>query len=120
MDNNNNNDNNDPIINYSYTVHQALLELAASRDIVLEWAQDSTTMYYRTVDNPNTVTKIDMHQQTNLDPTTLLSIILGTREPLALYSMSRVVGYFSRISNWNKSKIGELKDRQSGNYGVPA
>ena len=115
-------DSNDdvPLINYSYDLHLKLLELAASRDIVLEWAQDSTTMYYRTVDNPNTVTKIDMHQQTNLDPTTLLSIILGTREPLALYSMSRVVGYFSRISNWNKSKIGELRDRQSGNYGVPS
>lgn len=33
--------------------------------------------------------------------------------------MSRVVGYFSRIDNWNKSKKGELKDRQKGNYSLP-
>ncbi len=35
-----------------------------------------------------------------------------------VYAMTRVVGYFSRIHNWNKSKIGELKDRHRGNYSV--
>ncbi len=35
-----------------------------------------------------------------------------------VYGMTRVVGYFSRIPNWNKSKIGELKDRHRGNYSV--
>jgi len=30
--------------------------------------------------------------------------------------MSRVVGYFSIIENWNKSKQTELKQRQKGNY----
>jgi ribonucleoside-triphosphate reductase (formate) len=34
------------------------------------------------------------------------------------YGLSRVVGYFSRINNWNKSKIAELKSRQKGNYDV--
>ena len=33
-----------------------------------------------------------------------------------VYHMSRVVGYFARIGNWNNSKLGELKDRQAGNY----
>jgi len=28
------------------------------------------------------------------------------------------VGYYSKITNWNKNKIGELKDRHSGNYKV--
>ncbi len=32
--------------------------------------------------------------------------------------ITRIVGYYSRINNWNKSKVGELKDRQSGNYSV--
>jgi anaerobic ribonucleoside-triphosphate reductase len=32
--------------------------------------------------------------------------------------MTRVVGYFSRVHNWNKSKIGELADRHKGNYSV--
>ncbi len=35
-----------------------------------------------------------------------------------VYGVSRVVGYFSRITNWNKSKVGELKDRQRGNYSL--
>ncbi len=32
---------------------------------------------------------------------------------------TRVVGYFSKIQNWNKSKrYGELVARQRGRYGV--
>jgi len=31
---------------------------------------------------------------------------------------SRVVGYFSMIDNWNKSKLAEFKDRQKGNYSI--
>ncbi|MHA1441749.1 MAG: anaerobic ribonucleoside-triphosphate reductase [Candidatus Heimdallarchaeota archaeon] len=30
--------------------------------------------------------------------------------------ISRVVGYFSVIENWNKSKKAEFKQRQQGNY----
>ncbi|MFH1868965.1 MAG: hypothetical protein ABH843_08350 [Candidatus Omnitrophota bacterium] len=33
-----------------------------------------------------------------------------------IYHVTRVVGYYSRIQNWNKSKIGELKDRHAGEY----
>ena len=33
-----------------------------------------------------------------------------------VYGMSRVVGYFSVIENWNNSKKSELKRRQNGNY----
>jgi anaerobic ribonucleoside-triphosphate reductase len=33
-----------------------------------------------------------------------------------VYGISRVVGYFSIIDNWNKSKKAELKRRQEGNY----
>jgi len=33
-------------------------------------------------------------------------------------SVSRIVGYFSVIKNWNKSKIEELNARHAGNYGV--
>jgi len=35
-----------------------------------------------------------------------------------LYGVTRIVGYYSRISNWNKSKIGELHDRHMGRYSV--
>ncbi|MDR2391210.1 MAG: anaerobic ribonucleoside-triphosphate reductase [Planctomycetota bacterium] len=49
---------------------------------------------------------------------TLEDVLIGRREPQVLQHMTRVVGYFSRIENWNKSKIGELKDRHKGDYAV--
>ncbi len=33
-----------------------------------------------------------------------------------VYGMSRVVGYYSIIENWNDSKKAELRDRQNGSY----
>ncbi|NHJ32280.1 MAG: hypothetical protein FK732_05415 [Asgard group archaeon] len=33
-----------------------------------------------------------------------------------VYGISRVVGYFSVIDNWNNSKQAELKRRQKGKY----
>lgn len=35
-----------------------------------------------------------------------------------VYGMSRVVGYYSIIENWNESKQAELKDRQAGQYKI--
>ncbi|MDD5504565.1 MAG: anaerobic ribonucleoside-triphosphate reductase [Candidatus Omnitrophica bacterium] len=37
-----------------------------------------------------------------------------------VYGMTRIVGYYSRINNWNKSKLGELEDRRQNpaNYAV--
>ena len=32
--------------------------------------------------------------------------------------ITRIVGYYSRIENWNKSKFGELKDRHKGDYKI--
>ena len=49
---------------------------------------------------------------------TLREVILGQREAHPLFHVSRIVGYFSRIENWNKSKIGELADRHAGDYRI--
>ena len=48
------------------------------------------------------------------------AVLLGQREPVVLQHMTRVVGYYSRIENWNKSKIGELRDRHKGDYAILA
>jgi hypothetical protein len=48
----------------------------------------------------------------------LEDVLTGRREPQVLLHVTRVVGYFSRVSNWNKSKLGELKDRHRGNYAI--
>ena len=47
-----------------------------------------------------------------------LILALETGLFMRLHGVTRIVGYFSRINNWNKSKIGELHDRHSGDYGV--
>jgi len=48
----------------------------------------------------------------------LEDVLTGKREPQVLFHMTRVVGYYSRVDNWNQSKVGELKDRQKGNYAM--
>lgn len=48
----------------------------------------------------------------------LEDVLTGLREPQVLQHMTRVVGYFSRVENWNRSKVGELKDRHKGNYAI--
>ena len=35
-----------------------------------------------------------------------------------LVCYSRVCGYFSRVENWNPSKLGERKDRMAGTYSL--
>lgn len=35
-----------------------------------------------------------------------------------VYGITRIVGYYSRVNNWNPSKLAELRDRQKGNYKI--
>jgi hypothetical protein len=49
---------------------------------------------------------------------TLEGILTGQREARVLSHMTRVVGYFSRVENWNRSKVGELHGRQRGDYSM--
>lgn len=48
----------------------------------------------------------------------LEGVFLGTRQPRILTHVTRIVGYFSQLQNWNRSKIAELRDRQKGNYSL--
>lgn len=45
------------------------------------------------------------------------AVLLGERHPEVLRTYARIVGYFSRTSNWNRSKLTELRDRGKGDYG---
>lgn len=40
------------------------------------------------------------------------------RNPIMLHGVTRIVGYYSRVTNWNKSKVGELRDRHQSNYAL--
>src|SRR5574337_559563 len=52
------------------------------------------------------------------NPMNVLIDALKTNEFIKVLGITRIVGYYSRVTNWNRSKIGELRDRQKGNYGV--
>lgn len=52
------------------------------------------------------------------NPLNVLIDALKTNEFIKVLGVTRIVGYYSRVANWNRSKIGELRDRQKGNYGV--
>lgn len=47
-----------------------------------------------------------------------IDVFNGDRHDICLDGVTRIVGYYSRVKNWNKSKIGELRDRQNGEYGT--
>ena len=47
-----------------------------------------------------------------------ISVIRNDRKPIVLEGVTRIVGYYSRVNNWNKSKVGELRDRTQRNYGL--
>jgi hypothetical protein len=49
---------------------------------------------------------------------TLEEVLVGQRDPEVLYHMTRIVGYYSRVENWNNSKLGEMKARIKGSYGL--
>ncbi len=48
----------------------------------------------------------------------LMSVLNGDRPSIVCLGITRIVGYYSRVNNWNKSKVGELRDRNQRNYGV--
>jgi hypothetical protein len=46
----------------------------------------------------------------------LIDVIQERRDPSVLRHVSRVVGYFSSLNNWNKSKLAENQSRHRGSY----
>ena len=85
---------------------------AASIQNLVEKTYNSTQAAQLTISPEFTICR-DCHRSTPG-----LKAACGHCSSTDVYGMTRVVGYFSRIPNWNKSKIGELKDRHRGNYSV--
>lgn len=48
----------------------------------------------------------------------VVNCVLGREQPEVLTHQARVVGYFSNVKNWNRSKRAELRDRGRGDYRV--
>ena len=61
--------------------------------------------------------KVELEVLKHTNAQNILAVFNG-REPIIMDGITRVCGYMSKISNWNKSKIGELQDRRKGNYRI--
>ena len=49
----------------------------------------------------------------------LIDVLLGRRDAKVMRHVTRIVGYYSELQNWNGSKLAELADRHKGEYGLP-
>jgi hypothetical protein len=84
----------------------------------IEEGQDGTSAVL--VRHLTTDSKFRVEISTVLDQPweTLEAVLTEKRESRVLSHMTRVVGYFSKVENWNRSKVGELKGRQRGDYSL--
>lgn len=48
----------------------------------------------------------------------LEGVLTEKREIKVLDGYARICGYFSRVSSWNRSKLGEQEARRKGNYKI--
>ncbi|MFH1173254.1 MAG: anaerobic ribonucleoside-triphosphate reductase [Candidatus Margulisiibacteriota bacterium] len=84
--------------------------LESNQNIV--WTQDEQgNLYLRHViyDKENEKVKIEPKALAELTPYKLEQVLIGGRN---IDHITRVTGYFSKVSGWNKGKRGELVDRE--------
>ena len=61
--------------------------------------------------------EIDVEEVISAPLSSIIAVLNGRNE-IVVKGYTRIVGYYSGIANWNKSKIGELRDRANGQYGT--
>ena len=61
------------------------------------------------------MTDVSNHQWDELE-----SVLTGKRRGKIMRGITRVVGYYAQVRNFNRSKVAELVDRGNGDYAVPA
>ena len=80
----------------------------------IECLMDEEFTYFRNEDlpwysnNPDNCTRITKKVFEKLSPDELLNEI---NRGLEVEHITRITGYFTKVSQWNKGKRGELKDR---------
>ena len=87
--------------------------LEANKNI--EWrTEDDGTIYLRhtVFDKGDEKVKIDPKALANITPEKLENVLINGRN---VDHITRVTGYFSKVSGWNKGKTGELSDRHRVN-----
>ena len=80
----------------------------------IEYHTDESFSYFRNRDlpwyanNPRHSTRITNDIVAKLSPKELMSQV---NRGLEVEHITRITGYFTKVSQWNKGKRGELKDR---------
>lgn len=93
---------------------QSDLDLFLQKNRNIECKSDNEFSYFRNNDlpwyanNPDNCTRISQHVFDKLTPEGLMDEI---NRGLEVEHITRITGYFTKISQWNKGKMGELKDR---------
>ncbi|MFA5034954.1 MAG: anaerobic ribonucleoside-triphosphate reductase [Candidatus Margulisiibacteriota bacterium] len=78
----------------------------------IEWAYDDEGIIYlrhSQFDGQNDKLRIEPSALAELTPQKLEQVLVGGRN---VDHITRITGYFSKVSGWNKGKKGELEDRQ--------
>ena len=93
---------------------QAELNGFLAKNKSIECHTDNTFSYFRNKDlpwyanNPEHSTRITKDRLAQLSSEDLIKQI---NKGLEVEQITRITGYFTKISQWNKGKRGELKDR---------
>lgn len=80
----------------------------------IECRSDDRYTYFRNkhlpfyANNPDSCTRIDNHLLKTLPSSEILREI---NRGLEVEHITRITGYYTKVSQWNKGKLGELKDR---------
>lgn len=78
----------------------------------IEWAVDEAENFYfrhKQYDGEDSKIKVEPQAWAKLDEAKLDQVLTAGRN---IDHITRVTGYFSKVSGWNKGKIGELADRE--------
>ncbi|OGC21407.1 hypothetical protein A2291_07800 [candidate division WOR-1 bacterium RIFOXYB2_FULL_42_35] len=82
----------------------------------VEWAQDddgNLLLRHALYDDEKSKVKIEPHALKSITVQQLEQVLVGGRN---VDHITRVTGYFSKVSGWNKGKRGELLDRQKVSF----
>lgn len=93
---------------------KAVLESLLKGNQNIECRSDECFTYFRNnhlpwyAHNPSHCTRIDNALLQKMTPGELL---LAVNRGVEVEHITRITGYFTKVSQWNKGKLGELKDR---------
>ena len=81
-----------------------------------DWLEDETgfMLHWSIKEDDAECTHITLEALKDLEWPKIKHAVIGGRDVIHI---TRIVGYYSHVENWNQSKVGELKDRRKGDYG---